>query len=223
MKIQDNSRQIPKDKTEYLSNIKYCDALYAYLQVISKWSGKPGDLRYIPKKDCTFVQLASALNMNRQTVSKKFKAMLEGEEGSIALIRKEGKNYVLLPIEKRLAMLVPYGTLQVLTSTVQEKVISIYVYLLNRYIASKERPFRYTIDELKAVVGLSTDTRSNNYIISSILLLLKKLGLLNYEKKIECDETVSYITFMTNEIDELPEELKDEYGASYDALLKKCS
>ena len=161
--------------------------------------------------------------MNRQTVSKKFKAMLEGEEGSIALIRKEGKNYVLLPIEKRLAMLVPYGTLQVLTSTVQEKVISIYVYLLNRYIASKERPFRYTIDELKAVVGLSTDTRSNNYIISSILLLLKKLGLLNYEKKIECDETVSYITFMTNEIDELPEELKDEYGASYDALLKKCS
>lgn len=96
----------------------------------------------------------------------------------MALIRKGKSCYYLLPIEKSLAMLVPYGTLQVLTSTVTENVISIYVYLLNRYIASLERPFRYTIDELKSTVGLSTNTRSNNYIISSILLLLEKLGLL---------------------------------------------
>lgn len=75
-------------------------------------------------------------------------------------------------------MLVPYGTLQVLTSTVTENVISIYVYLLNRYIASYEQPFRYTINELKTTIGLSVNTRSNNYIISSILLLLEKLGLL---------------------------------------------
>ena len=82
-------------------------------------------------------------------------------------------------------MLVPYGTLQVLTSTVTENVISIFVYLLNRYFASVEKGFRYTIDELKSVIGLSTNTRSNNYIISSILLLLSKLGLLKYEKRVE--------------------------------------
>ena len=57
MKRQENSRQIPKDK-EYLANINYCDSLYAYLQVISKWSGRQEDLRYIPKKDCTFVKIA---------------------------------------------------------------------------------------------------------------------------------------------------------------------
>jgi hypothetical protein len=34
-------------------------------------------------------------------------------------------------------MLVPYGTLQVLTATVTENVISIYVYLLNRYLGSQ--------------------------------------------------------------------------------------
>jgi len=65
--------------------------------------------------------------------------MLEGEPDSVALIRKEKDCYILLPIEKSLAMLVPYGTLQVLVSTVTENVISVYVYLLNRYLASQEQ------------------------------------------------------------------------------------
>lgn len=95
-------------------------------------------------------------------------------------------------------MLVPYGTLQVLTSTVKENVISIYVYLLNRYIASKEQKFRYTIDELKSVIGISTDTRSNNYIINSILLLLSKLGLLKSDSYKKGNETFSYVLWMTN-------------------------
>lgn len=124
--------------------------------------------------------------------------MLEGEPDSVALIRKEKDRYVLLPIEKNLAMLVPYGTLQVLTSTVKENVISIYVYLLNRYIASKEQKFRYTIDELKSVIGISTDTRSNNYIINSILLLLSKLGLLKNETHRNGNETFSCVLWMTN-------------------------
>ena len=221
MKILENSRQIPKDE-EYLANINYCDSLYSYLQVISKWDGDVNHPRYIPKKDCTFIKIAQALGINRQTASKKFKSMLEGQPDSIALIRKQKDRFVLLPIEKRLAMLVPYGTLQVLTSTVTENVISIYVYLLNRYLGSRETQFRYTINELKGVIGISTNTRSNNYIISSILLLLKKLGLLKYEKKIENNQTFSYVTWMTNEIDELPEELKEEYGENY-LKIKSCA
>lgn len=221
MRILENSRQIPKDE-EYLANIKYCDYLYAYLQVISKWDGTQNGLRYIPKSQCSFVKIAQALGINRQTASKKFKSMLEGQPDSVALIRKEKKYYVLLPIEKKLAMLVPYGTLQVLTSTVNENVISVYVYLLNRYLASKEQSFRYTINQLKAVIGISTRTRSNNYIISSILFLLEKLGLVRCEKRVENNETVSYVTWMTNEIDDLPEELRESYGQNYNRLLKKC-
>ena len=221
MRLIENSRQIPKDE-EYLTNINYCDSLYSYLQVISKWDGDPTHPRYIPKKDCTFVKIAQALGINRQTASKKFKSMLEGQPDSVALIRKQKDRFVLLPIEKRLAMLVPYGTLQVLTSTVTENVISIYVYLLNRYLGSRETQFRYTINELKGVIGISTNTRSNNYIISSILLLLKKLGLLKYEKKIDNNQTFSYVTWMTNEIDELPEELQSEYGENY-LRIKSCA
>ena len=222
MKISNNSRQIPRDK-EYLADINYCDYLYSYLQVISKWNGKSDSLRYIPKKQCTYVKMAQALGVNRQTISKKFKSMLEGEPDSVALIRKEKDRYVLLPIEKNLAMLVPYGTLQVLTSTVKENVISIYVYLLNRYIASKEQKFRYTIDELKSVIGISTDTRSNNYIINSILLLLSKLGLLKNETHRNGNETFSYVLWMTNQIDDLPEELKEQHGQKYNKILNVCA
>lgn len=221
MKILENSRQIPKDDQVYLSNLSYCDYLYAYLQRISKWSGKKDQPRYVLKKDCSFVAMAEALGVHRQTISKKFKAMLEGQPDSVALIRKQKDRYVLLPIETKLAMLVPYGTLQVLVSTVTQNVISIYVYLLNRYIASGDNPFRYTVDELKAVVGLSTKTRSNNYIISSILFLLERLGLLKKQKKIVDDQTHSFITWMTNEIDDLPQQLRDQYGKRYDDLLRK--
>lgn len=221
MKIQENSRQIPK-KEEYLANINYCDYLYSYLQVISLWSGNKDDLRYIPKKECSFVKIAQALGINRQTASKKFKSMLEGQPGSVALIRKGKDCYYLLPIEKNLAMLVPYGTLQVLTSTVKENVISIYVYLLNRYLANHETEFRYTIDQLKSVIGISTNTRSNNYIISSILLLLSKLGLLKYQKKIKDNQTFSFVTWMTNQIDDLPEQLVNQYGKNLDRLRKSA-
>ena len=223
MKILENSRQIPKGKEQYLSNLKYCDYLYSYLQVISKWSGKPGDLRYVPKKDCSFVAMAEALGVTRQTVSKKFKSMVEGQPDSIALIRKQKDKYILLPIQKNLAMLVPYGTLQVLTSTVTENVISIYVYLLNRYLANYQQRFRYTVDQLKSVIGISTKTRSNNYIISSILLLLEKLGLLKKQTYKDENQTYSFIEWMTNQIDDLPDQLKNQFGKNYDDLLKKCT
>lgn len=223
MKVLENSRQVPKDKQNYLSNINYCDYLYAYLQVISKWSGKPDRPRFILKKDCSFVKIADALGVNRQTISKKFKAMLEGEPGSVALIRKEKNGYSLLPIEKNLAMLVPYGTLQILTSAVSQNAISIYVYLLNRYIASNERKFRYTIEELKSVIGISTKTRSNNYIITSILFLLAKLGLIKYQKEIFGDQTFEMITWMTNEINQLPDDLDEEFSDRYRKLIKICT
>ncbi len=221
MKILENSRQIPKDSQVYLSNLSYCDYLYSYLQNISYWSGKKDQPRYVLKKDCSFVAMAEALGVHRQTISKKFKSMLEGQPNSVALIRKQKDRYILLPIQKNLAMLVPHGTLQVLVSTVTENVISIYVYLLNKYFRSYEQPFRYTIDQLKKAIGISVKTRSNNYIITSILWLLQKLGLLKKQKRIVDDQTFSYITWMTNEIDDLPDQLKEEYGQRYNFLLNQ--
>jgi len=47
--IKSNSRQIPSSK-EYLSNAKYCDLLYGYLQSISKRDPEKNNCRYILKR-----------------------------------------------------------------------------------------------------------------------------------------------------------------------------
>lgn len=59
--------------------------------------------------------------MTRQTVSKRFKAMLEGEKDAIALIRyvEEEKKYYLIDLEKSIATLVEHNTLQIMVSCLQ--------------------------------------------------------------------------------------------------------
>ena len=80
-------------------------------------------------------------------------------------------------------MLVPDGTLKVLVSTLKENAISIYVYLLNRYIANGDRKFQFSYSELKNVIGISSASNGNNYIISSILFVLSKIDLLKTEQR----------------------------------------
>ena len=116
LNIQRDSRQIPKVK-QFLSKKKYCDSLYAYLQSISHWDGK--GQRYVYKKDVNFTDLAEMFGTTRQTISKKFKFLLEGQEDSVPLIRYDQKNkrYYLIQLDRQLAALVPRSTLIVLVST----------------------------------------------------------------------------------------------------------
>lgn len=214
--IKPNSRQIPNSK-DIISNAKYCDLLYGYLQNISYRDPQKNNCRYIQKKDIKFVDIANDLNMSRQTVSKKFKSMLEGEKDSIPLIRYEEKEkkYYLLDLERSIATLVQHNTLMIIISCLQQKVLSVYVYLLNRYIASGCNEFRYTLPELKKVVGIGYKSTGNNYIINSYLIALKKLGLLDYRYQMLKEErqhqkTACYITWMKNELEGLPKDLNDQ-------------
>lgn len=214
--IKPNSRQIPSSK-EMLSNAKYCDLLYGYLQNASKRDAQKNNCRYILKKDINFSSIADQLKMSRQTVSKKFKAMLEGEEDALPLIRydEQEKKYYLIDLDKSIATLIQHNTLCIMISTLQERVLSIYVYLLNRYAASGYNEFIYTMQELKKAIGLGYKSTGNNYIINSVLFLLKKLGLLKYRYQTvketgKHEKTVTYITWMTNELDSLPQDLNDQ-------------
>mgnify|MGYP002621704762 CR=1 FL=1 len=87
MEIVANSRQIPKTK-EYTASPEYYDTLYGYLQTMSKWDGIVGHPRYVYKKDINYSKIANDLDKSRQTISKRFKEMLEGtkenEESTIA-------------------------------------------------------------------------------------------------------------------------------------------
>lgn len=224
--LKPNSRQIPSSK-QYLSNAKYCDLLYGYLQSISKRDSEKNNCRYIQKQQVNFSSIASILNMSRQTVSKKFKAMLEGEKDSLPLIKysQEEKKYYLIDLQASIATLVQHNTLQIMIASLQQRVLSIYVYLLNRYIASGCNQFQYTLEQLKKVVGIGSKSTGNNYIINSALIILKKLGLLQYRYQTKKEDgkhekTNCYISWMTNELDGLPKDLNDEQIESTYKTLK---
>lgn len=176
MKIQKNSRQVPKAQ-EIVSQKLYSDILYGYLQVNS--SRDENGIRYIEKKLINFSSLEKLLNISRQTLSKRFSKLIE--MGLVVLI--EGSKpikYELPVLQSKDGFLIPEETLRIMTNTLNDNTINVYVYLINRFIANKEQPFDFTITTLKSYCGLGILGDSNNYIISDILTVLQKLGLIEY-------------------------------------------
>ena len=74
LKIQPNSRQIPSNEL-YTADKKYNDLLYGTLQEMSYIGDE--NIRYVNKSDISYVKLAQKLNLTRQTVSTRFKHLLE--------------------------------------------------------------------------------------------------------------------------------------------------
>lgn len=171
MQLRSNSRQVPKN-IEYTSDKKYSDLLYSYLQCISEYDGS---CRVIEKKKIKFSKIGDKIGLGRQTTSKRFKDLL-----ILGLVKEEGELYILENLERNIAALVPYDVLQVLVDTLSDNSISIYVYLMNRFIANKEEPFDIYMDQLKTYVGISTSTTSNNTTVVNILNVLQKLGLIKF-------------------------------------------
>lgn len=203
MQIEKDSRQVPKVR-DYMANSKYCDILYCYFQTISVWDNIVGHPRTFPKKEKNFSKIGTILGQSRQTISKKFKNLLD-----LGLIKETEDNYELIILEEDLASLIPIETLRVLVNTMNDNTISIYVYLLNRYYATingGQQEFLFTKEQLKNIVGLSITTRSNDYIIDDILAILQKLNLLQFESRDEIDKNTGdtkthlYITKMSNKI-----------------------
>lgn len=176
MKIERNSRQVPKT-SEITANSKYFDILYAHLQIISEWDQVDGHFRRIPRKEINFTRLGKILGLSRQTIAKKFNNLI-----ALGLvIEVEGGDYELPILKDSIAFLLPYDTLRILTNTLNEKTISVYTYLINRFYANNCKEFQVTYTQLKAFCGVGTKTRSNDYIIADILTVLKKLELIDFD------------------------------------------
>lgn len=181
MKTIKDSRQMPRKK-EYTANKAYSDIVYAWLQVNSEWDGQKGHARTIAKSKVRYVNIAAELGLSRQTVSTRFKKLLdvEGGLGLVHLNELTGQyELALLPAE--MAQLIESHTLRRMVSALNENAISVYIYLFSRYCANQFKEFQFTIEQVKGAIGISTQTRSNNYIITDILDILQKLELLEYE------------------------------------------
>lgn len=187
-----------------MANTKYCDILYCYFQNVSTWDGIEGHPRIFTRKDKNFSKISEYLKLSRQTVSKKFNNLME-----LGLIKENGENFELIILEEDIASLIPVNTLKILVSAFNENAISVYVYLLNRYYAAihnGQQEFMFTKEQLKGILGFSTSTRSNDYIIDGILTVLQKVGVIKVETRTKVDEytgdirTHLYLVEATNKI-----------------------
>lgn len=181
-------RQIPKTK-EYCANKEYYDILYGYLQQQSQWEQKKNNnRRYVDKSLINYSQLGRQLGISRQTASKKFKNLI-----NLGLIIDEpGDKYYLTPLSADIASLIPNPTLKLITDTLNEYSISVYVYLLMRYIANNEEIFQFKLSDVKKHIGICSTTRSNDEIITNILFVLQKIGLIKYRLTTLQQENVDY-------------------------------
>lgn len=171
------SRQVPKIK-KIIADKKYHDILYSYLQSQSKWDGEIGHPRYVDKKVINFSKIGKVLGISRQTASKRFQNLV-----TLGLISEEPNDkgdYILSLLPADVAALIPEKTLNLLVDTLSENSISTYIYLLRRYIANNERPFQFSVDDIKNFIGISTTTRSNNDVVDNILYVLQKIDLIKY-------------------------------------------
>lgn len=201
---QVESRQVPKIK-KIISDKKYHDILYSYLQSQSKWDGEIGHPRYISKKIVNFSKIGKALGISRQTASRRFQNLI-----TLGLISEEPNDrgdYILQLLPSDVAALIPEKTIEMLVDTLSDNSISTYIYLLMRYIANNERPFKFSIEEIKNFIGISTTTRSNNNVVDNILYVLQKIGLIRYRVTNVSDENgvdiklIHELEFLTNYID----------------------
>ena len=198
LKINSNSRQIP-DVEKYTADKKYCDLLYGVLQEISYYE-KIGDIgiRYVDKSSFSFESLGDRIGLKRATTSTKFKNLI-----SLGLIEyiEEEKRYKLNYLDRSISSLIPYETLRKLNNSLNHNSISIFVYLLKRYIANEEKEYPVTIAQMKKFIGIATSTTSNNEVIDDILEVLSLLGLVEYELRyVDKNKSIIYITKMNNMI-----------------------
>lgn len=204
LSIKSNSRQIPDSKT-ICADKKYYDILYGWLQQVSEFED---GVRWVDAKKVNFTQLSKIFGLSRQTVSTKMKNL---EKMGLVTKNEKKNRYELLILDPNVAALIPYNTLKLLVDTLSENSISSYVYLLSRYIANNEKPYQFTLMQVKTYIGISTTTKSNDEIITNILFVLQKIGLIKYSmtealgSEFGNIKTIYQIDWMTNDVGQIVE------------------
>lgn len=201
-----DTRQIPKIE-KICADKKYHDILYSFLQENSQWDGVQGHPRYVDKALINFSQLGRILNISRQTASTKFQNLIKLK--LISEVPDDRGRYYLSILPTEVAGLIPEPTLKLITDTLSEHSISTYLYLLMRFIANNEQPFIFTLTDVKKHIGICSTTRSNDEVVTNILFILQKIGLIRYslttlqQNNVEYKDvkTVYQIDFLTNYIE----------------------
>ena len=133
MERQADSRQVPRD-AQIMKDKNYYDVVYAWFQCKSTWDQET-NVRSVAFADAKYVTIGEECGIDRRSASK-----YVGKLVDLGLLTKNDseKRYILNRLENSTATLVPYKTLRQLVNALNRNSINIYVYLFNRYWASKE-------------------------------------------------------------------------------------
>lgn len=185
LQIQKNSRQIPRTE-EIVSSKDYCDLVYSWFQCNSELD-EDGINRFVMDSKINASAIGRELGMDRRTAGRYIKKLYEN-----GLLESQSGKTILKLLEKTAATLVPYPTLRQIQNSLHKNSVSIYVYIMTRYVSNGEMPYFITYNELKKYIGISTNTASNNVVISDILKTLQTLKLIKFQV-IQTDNTRSNI------------------------------
>lgn len=179
-----------------LREMAYSDAIYAWLLLHSSYD-KDKNYNYIYASSFKFVQIAEEIGKTRQTVSKRFKELLELNDstkhpdvkGRPLLIEKTnratGKKYYILPCFKEFQALdseTVMNLFRICTKAPRrEELIKTYVWLLRKY-ENGDRDFSY--GEIMDVFGHSRHNEEIYNRYKDIFTTLQGAGLITFTTKL---------------------------------------
>lgn len=186
MNNEEQKRRIPLDKKFMTKKIN--DILYGYLQVKSTLNTKT-NMRYIKKDDVNFTEIEEDLKytFKRRTLVNHLSNLINygfiGESEMIDTYGESMKVYTFPYNTDSIYKLIPIETLRYLVDTANPSVVSIYVYLLNKW-EWKGNKYIFTEAELiKNCLGVTSTSNSRDYIrVNNVLTCLVNNGLIEYKK-----------------------------------------
>lgn len=187
MKKKTSNIMIPLTN-EFLKDKNINDLIYSYLQLNSSFDYNTKQ-RYIEKektksinkmyKDIQDIRAKNNIGFcSYNKFSKGFKVIINSLLINESIINNK-QVYILNEFTPN--KIIPYETINFLTSVCNDNVIKVYVYLLNKFDYSNnvlKRNYMFTMGELAESIGYS---KTNTVYIKNILQALKDFKLIDYK------------------------------------------
>lgn len=155
----------------FLNNKKIDGELYAYLQSVSY--PENGETIVVKKNLPPQTEICKSLGI-KSTKTYRSHLQVLFDEG---YVMEENGKYIL-PDKEDMFLFIPLETLRFLKDTMQEHVVKIYIYLVQR--CKYKKGYIFTTEEIAEHIGLRNNYSRTYELIKNCLICLENNGLIEY-------------------------------------------